>query len=101
MVFFTNCFKSFDNLSNIFLRFPRFPAIGIAFEEVAIKRIADFQQQIGVNETTAKQVMHVLPCATYLFGQPLHTASLPNKFFFNKVSDMWCFLRGHVLEFWE
>ena len=32
-----------------------------------VERIADFQQQIGVDKTAAKQVMHILPCAAYLF----------------------------------
>ena len=96
----TNRFKSFDRLSNIFWRFSRFPAVGIAFEKVMVERIADFQQQIGVDETAAKQVMHVLTCTSYLLRQPPRTPSLSCEFFFDKVSDMWCFLRGHVLEFW-
>jgi hypothetical protein len=64
-----------------------------------VKRIADFQQHISVDEAAAKQVMHVLPRASYLLRQPPCTPPLSSKLFFNKVSDMWCFLRGHVLDF--
>ena len=65
-----------------------------------VERIADFQQQISIDETTAKQVMHILSCAADLLRQPPHTTPLTSKLFFNEVSDMWCFLRGHVLESW-
>ena len=64
-----------------------------------VEGITDFQQQIGIDETSIKQVIHVLTRASYLLRQPPSTSSLPSKFFFNKMSDMWCFLRGHVPEF--
>ena len=63
-----------------------------------VERIADFQQQIGVDKTAAKQVMHILPCAADLLRQPPHTTPLMSNLFFNEVSDMWCFVRGHVLD---
>ncbi len=64
-----------------------------------VERIADFQQQIGVDKTAAKQVMHILSCAADLLRQPPHTTPLTSNLFFDKMSYMWCFLRGHVLEF--
>ncbi len=64
-----------------------------------VECIADFQQQIGVDETSIEQVMHVLPSAAYLLRQPPRTSPLPSEFFFDKVSDMWCFVRSHVLGF--
>ena len=68
------------------------------FEEVAVEHVTYFQQHIGVDEASAKEVVHVLPCAAYLLRKPAHTPPLPGEFFLDEFSDMWCFLHGFVLE---
>ncbi len=70
------------------------------FKEIMVERIADFQQQIGVDKTATKQIMHILSCAADLLRKPSNTAPLSSEFFLDKFSDMWCFLRGHILESW-
>ena len=101
MDYLTNPSKLFDKSSNIFWHFPRFPTIGEMFEEVAVEHVTYFQQHIGVDETAAKEVVHVLPCTAYLLRKPAHTPPLPSEFFLDEFSDMWCFLHGFVLEIWE
>ena len=66
------------------------------FEEVAVERVTYFQQHIGVDETAAKEVVHVLPCAAYLLRKPAYTPPLPGEFFLDKFSDMWYFLHDCV-----
>ena len=58
----------------------------------------DFQQQIRVNESSTKQMVHILACVSHLVGQPSNAAPLPRKFGFDESSDMWRFVRGH--DFW-
>lgn len=72
--------------------------IRIILEEVMVEDFADSQQQIGVYEATIKKIIHILTCATDLGCKPRHTSSLPRKLHLNKVSDVWVFKRGHILE---
>lgn len=69
-------------------------------KEIIVEDMADFQQQIGVDKTAAKQVMHILPCAADLLRQPPHTTPLMSKLFFNEVSDMRFVACGHVVVIW-
>ena len=73
---------------------------GITREEIVIQYLADSQKQIGVNETMGKQIVHMLTRIVQPRSQPGDGSPLPCEFFLDKVSDMWYFLRGHVLEFW-
>ena len=45
-------------------------------------------------------MIDVLPRAAQLAGEPCHGALLAGEFFFDKVSDMWSFVRGHGFEIW-
>ena len=72
---------------------------GIENEEIRIDYLADFQQQVCIYEALAKDVVHVLPRIVQLAGQPSDGAALPFEFFFNEVSDMWCFVRDHNVGF--
>lgn len=68
------------------------------FEEVAVESVTYFQQHIGVDETAAKEVVHVLSGAAYLLRKPAHTPPLPSELFLDEFSDMGCFLHGFILE---
>ncbi len=69
--------------------FPSVEMFGIENEEICICYLADFQQQIRIYETLAKDVVHVLPRIVQLASQPSDCVALPFEFFFDKVSDMW------------
>lgn len=86
-------------VSYILRHFPSVEVFGIENEEIRIDYLADFQQQVCIYEALAKDVVHVLPRIVQLAGQPSDGAALPFEFFFNEVSDMWCFVRDHNVGF--
>lgn len=96
MNFYTN-FKT--KLSQNLRHFVSMEEVGITCEKIVIQYFTDSQQQIRINETMGKQVIHVLARIIQLRSQPSDGSSLSFEFFFNKVSNMWCFLRGHSVDF--
>ena len=79
---------------------PAFPVVGIDLEEVAIQYVAKPRKDFSVHPLALEKVIDVLPRAAQLAGQPRHGALLPGEFGFDKVTDMWGFVRGHVLVIW-
>lgn len=49
-------------------------------EEVAIQDLADFKQQVGVDELPSEKMVHVLACVAHLLGQPCDASSLSGQF---------------------
>lgn len=64
-----------------------------------VQYLADSQQQIGIDKTMGKNIIHVLARIVQLRSQPSGGATLAFQFFLNQASDMWCFVRGHGVDF--
>ena len=60
--------------------FPIVPIIRVAFEEIVIQQVADFEQKVGVNPLTAKNLIGVLPRIAKLCGKPCDASPLPCQF---------------------
>lgn len=60
--------------------FPVVPIIRVAFEEIVIQQVADFEQKVGVNPLTAKNLIGVLPRIAKLCGKPCDASPLPCQF---------------------
>lgn len=63
-----------------------FPIIREAFEEVVVKQIADFEEQVGVNPFAVEDFVHILAREVKFFGEPGYGTALMAELFFNKVS---------------
>lgn len=63
-----------------------FPIIREAFEEVVVKQIADFEEQVGVNPGMVEDFVHILAREIELFGEPCYGAALFLQLRFDKVS---------------
>lgn len=60
--------------------FPVVPIIRVAFEEIVIQQVADFEQKVGINPLTAKNLIGVLPRIAQLYGKPCNASPLPCQF---------------------
>ena len=82
-------------MSSVACRFPLVAVVGIAFEEVVVQCIADFQQHVTINPTVFEDAIHILARALQLRSKPCDGAPLAGQFRLDEVSDMWGFERGH------
>lgn len=76
------------------------PIVGINLKEIAIQNIADSQKNISRYPRAFENVIDVLSGIVQFTGKIYHRPFLTSKFFFNKMTNMWCFVRGHVPEVW-
>ena len=82
-------------MSNRVLHSLVLPIIRINLEEVAIHYVTEPGKDFRVYPLALEKMIDILTRATQFTGKPCHRPLLSSEFFFNKVSDMWCFLRGH------
>ena len=73
--------------------------IGITRKEIVIQYLTDSQQQIGIDKTMVKKIIHVLARVVQLRSQPSGGSALAVQFLLNQISDMWCFVHGHSIGF--
>ena len=74
--------------------FPFIPPIRVAFEEIVIQQVADFEQQVGVNPRAVEDFVGVLPRIAQLLGEPCDAAPLPLQFLLDEVADVWFFVHA-------
>ena len=74
--------------------------VRIDLKEVAIHYVTKPCKDFSAYPLALEKMIDILPRATQFTGKPSHRPLLPGEFFLNKVSDMWCFLRGHIREIW-
>ena len=86
-------------MSEILRQFSVGEIFRIIGEEVMAQYLADSQQQIGIDETMGKQIIHVLARIVQPQSQPSDGSALAVQFLLDQVSDMWCFVRGHGVGF--
>lgn len=60
--------------------FPVVSVIRVAFEEIVIQQVADFEQKVGINPLTAEDLIGVLPRIAQLYGKPCDASPLPCQF---------------------
>lgn len=80
--------------------FPVVPIIRVAFEEIVIQQVADFEQKVGINPLTAKNLIGVLAREAELAGEPGDGAPLPVEFLLDEVADVRFFLHC-VCRWWS
>lgn len=65
-----------------------FPIFCKASEEVIIQQIADFEEHIGIDPRTVKDLVDILPRIAQLFSEPGDGATLLLKHLFDNMSNM-------------
>ena len=61
-------------------------------EEIAVEDEADLQQLVSAEIAIPKLSAQVLPRAAHLLCEPGDASLLLDKFRFDEVSDVWCFV---------